>query len=100
MGCSGLVVGAGAVAGAETSVPVATGVRERERRLFATFRVGINEHCIVAPGTEVNVKRSPDLRACMETVVGVAAGPVMVAAAAVVAAVAGPVFPVCNATAV
>jgi hypothetical protein len=61
----------------------------------------MNEHCIVAPGTEVSVRRSPDLRARMETVVGVAADPAaIVAAAPVVAAVAGPVSPVCNATAV
>jgi hypothetical protein len=60
----------------------------------------MNEHGIVAPGTEVNVRRPPDLRARKETVVGVAAGPVMVAAAPVVAAVAGPVSPVCKATAV
>jgi hypothetical protein len=65
------------------------------------LRAGVNEHCIVAPGTEVNVKRSPDLRARIETVVGVAAAPpAIVAAAPVVAAVAGPVSPVCKATAV
>jgi hypothetical protein len=54
----------------------------------------LNEHSIIDPGTEVNVNRSPDLRARMETIIGGAAAGV---AAAVVAVV---ISPVCRATAV
>jgi hypothetical protein len=65
----GVVVGTGAVAGAATSVPVAAGVRWclRPRAIVA----GVNEHFMAAPGAAVNVKRSPLLRARMETICGV-----------------------------
>jgi hypothetical protein len=48
----------------------------------------LNEHSIIDPGTEVNVNRSPDLRARMETISGAAAG----VAAAVVVVVNSPVW--------
>ena len=54
----------------------------------------MNEHSMIEPGTDVSVKRSPDLRARMETTAG--------AAAVVVVVVVGPVAtsPAWNATAV
>jgi hypothetical protein len=60
-----VVVGA---AGFETSVPVAAGVLCL--RLLATFRVGPNAHFIVEPGAGVSIKRLPDLRARIETIIG------------------------------
>jgi hypothetical protein len=55
----------------------------------------MNEHCIVEPGTDVSVKRLPDLRARIETIVG---GGGVEAAAPVAGVVA--TSPVCKATAV
>jgi len=69
---------------------VAAGVRCRERRLRATLRVGPKEHSIVDPGTDVSVKRSRDLRARMETIVGAVAG--VVAAAGVVPVATSPIW--------
>ncbi len=89
-----VALGFGIAAGFETSVPVAAGVRCRERRPRATLRAGANEHCIVAPGTDVSVRRSPDLRARIETIVGA----VVVSAGVVVAPVG--ISPTWNATAV
>jgi len=62
----------------------------------ATLREDEKEHGIVAPGTEVSVRRLPDLRARNETICG---GVVVAAPAVVVVAVVG-TSPVCNATAV
>lgn len=76
--------GSGIVVGFDTSVPVAAGVRWRERRPRAV-RVGVNEQRIAAPAAGVSVKRSPERRARMETIIGVADAPTVVPVAAVVA---------------
>jgi hypothetical protein len=62
---------------------------------LATLRDGEKEHGIVEPGTDVSVRRLPDLRARIDTIVGA----VVVAVAAPVA-VAAATSPVCKATAV
>lgn len=95
-GFAGVVTSVGvapASAGLATVVPAAAGVC-RERR--AILRDDENEHGIVAPGTDVNVRRLPDLCARNETICG------GVAAAAPAVVVVAPVgtSPVCNATAV
>ena len=86
----------------ETSVPVAAGVRCRERRVLATLRVGENEHGIAEPGTDVSVRRLPDLCARMETVIGDVVVAAPVAGVVGVAPAAGVIdmSPVCSATAV
>ena len=113
--------GSGIAVGFDTSVSVVAGVRWRERRPRAVLRVGVNEQHIAAPAAGVSVKRSPERRARMETIIGVAVAPTVVPVAAgvvpvvavvvvvvapgvvvapVPAIVPAPVSPACNATAV
>ena len=95
-GFAGVVTSAGvapAAAGLATVVPAASVVC-RERRVRATLRDEVNEHCVLEPDTGISVRRFPDLRARNETIVGGAA-----AAAPAVVAVVG-TSPVCSATAV
>ncbi len=68
----GLSAGTGCAAGAETSVPVAAGVRGA--RLLRATRVGANEHFIVVPGADVSSNRSRILRARIDTITGGVAG--------------------------
>lgn len=74
-----------------TSVPVASGVACRER--LRPARVGVNEQRIVEPAAGVSVKRLPERRARIETIIGAVPMPTVVPIAAVVpvAAVVAPV---------
>lgn len=93
----GLAVGsAGAVAGAATGSAVTAGCaeaagRDARRVLAAREPAGVNEQTCVVPGTLVNVSRSRDFLARIETITGAALG---------CAAVAGASSPNCIATAV